>query len=260
MARTKTKEQLLKTSSPNDSRIVPIVSQNITKEKLLTMLPKKTSIAVTDEIVAMINNIEEDTGLPQELIEEDIMSYTHLLGTGTNGMRELVNAIKFCNLKRVKTNKEAWSVVFPDKYDRLIGLNKPIDNHVAAYNGSKLVVAIDKEMLIPVHLQYAGYFHAAVKKQFDLMNGTSSQGTGKTTPMVEHLAAKELALLTAAPVDTKIDIKVGPNDAALDMQAEMNEQLRAIVASQRVRLESGEDITDVQAIGINYVDIERDRS
>jgi hypothetical protein len=171
-------------------------------------------------------------------------------------LKELVNAIKYCNLKRNYTNKEAWSIVFPEKYDRLVSLEKAVDNHVSAYNGSKLVIAIDKEMLIPVHLQYAGYFHAAVKKQFELMNGKGANG--KTTAMVEHLAAKELALLTAAPVDTKIDLKVSPSDKALDLQKEMNDQLKAIVASQRARLENGESIVDVQAIGVNFLEIEEE--
>jgi hypothetical protein len=254
---TKTKAQKLREKpDPSNYRIKPFESQKITKEKLRAILPAKTSVAVTDEIIELIHNIENDTGLPQDLVEEDIMSYAHLLGGTTNGLRELVNAIKYCNLKRNYTNKEAWSIVFPEKYDRLISLEKAVDNHVSAYNGSKLVIAIDKEMLIPVHLQYAGYFHAAVKKQFELMNGKGANG--KTTAMVEHLAAKELALLTAAPVDTKIDFKVSPSDKALDLQKEMNDQLKAIVASQRARLENGESIVDVQAIGVNFLEIEEE--
>jgi len=253
---TKTKAQKLRDKSqPTDYKVEPFEDMGITKEKLISLLPHKTNVIVTDEIMKLISDIEEDTGLPQNLIEEDIMSYTHLLGGGsTNGMKELINAIKFCNLKRNYTNKESWSIVFPEKYDRLVSLGKAIDNHVSAYNGSKLVIAIDKEMLIPVHLQYAGYFHAAVKKQFELMNGKGANG--KTTAMVEHLAAKELALLTAAPVDTKIDLKISPSDKSMEIQSEMNAQLKAIVASQRARLESGESIVDVQSFDIKFDNIQ----
>ena len=248
-------EKLLAKSGAHDNRMIPFEEQKITKDKLRALLPRKTSVSVTDEILSMIHRIEDDTGLPQDLIEEDIMSYMHLLGTGSNGMKELVNAIKFCNLKRNYDNKQSWSIVFPEKFDRLTELNKQIDNHVSAYNNSKLVIAIDKEMLIPVHLQYAGYFHAAVKKQFELMSGKSSTGQGTTSAMVEHLAAKELALLTAQPVETKIDLKVSPSDKALDMQTEMNDQLKVLVAQQRKRLEDGESIIDVQAIGVNFTEI-----
>ena len=236
----------------DNNRVVPFESPNITKEKLKALLPRKTTIAVTDEIMQLIHAMEEDTGLPQEMLEEDIMSYTHLLQGSTNGMKDLVNAIKFCNLKRNYDNKTAWSIVFPSKYDRLVTMEKDTSNHVSMYNNSKLVVAIDKEMLIPVHLQYAGYFHAAVKKQFELMNGRSSQGKGRTTPMVEHLAAKELALLTAQPVDTKIDLRITPSDAALEAQGEMNQQLKDIVAYQRKQLLGGADIIETQVLGISF--------
>ena len=238
----------------DDSRMIPDELQNITKTKLKSLLPRKTTIAVTDEIMHLIHNMENDTGLPQEMLEEDLMSYTHLLGGTTNGMKDLVNAIKFCNLKRNHDNKTAWAIVFPHKHDRLIAMEKDTSNHVSMYNNSKLVVAIDKEMLVPVHLQYAGYFHAAVKKQFELMGGRSSSGTN-VSPMVEHLAAKELALLTAQPVETKIDMRVTPSDAALSMQSDMNDQVKELVALQKLQMKNGGDIIDVQVIGLDFGEI-----
>ena len=243
---------------PDASKLVPFQAQNLTKEKLKSLLPKKTSIAVTDEIMTLIHNMEDDTGLPQEMMEEDLMSYTHLLQGTTNGMKDLVNAVKFCNLKRNYENKVAWAIVFPEKHDRLVAMGKDSNNHVSMYNNSKLVVAVDKEMLIPVHLQYAPYFHAAVKKQFDLMNGKSSKGSGKeggVSAMVEHLAAKELALLTAQPVETKIDLKVTPSDAALSLQGDMNDSVKQLVALQLDGLKNGGDIIDVQVTGIDFSDI-----
>ena len=243
----------------DSSRMVPFEAPNITKEKLKSILPSKTSIAVTDEIIELIRNMEDDTGLPQEMMEEDVMSYTHLLGGTTNGMKDLVNAIKFCNLKRNYENKVAWAIVFPEKNERLVAMDKPVNNHVSMYNNSKLVIAIDKEMLIPVHLQYAPYFHAAVKKQFELMNGTSSHGKGSVSPMVEHLAAKELALLTAQPVETKIDLKVTPSDAALGMIGEMSNHVKDMVAIQSAKMKAGGDIIDVQVTNIDFTEIKEDR-
>ena len=252
-------------SKPHEdaNRLVPSARQGITVERLKELLPRKTSIAVTSEIIDLINNMENDTGLPQELLEEDLMSYTHILGGMKGvGMKDLVNAIKFCNLKRNYDNKEAWSIVFPEKYNKLVEENRQVDSHVSMYNGSKLVVAIDKEMLVPVHLQYAPYFHAAVKKQFDLMNGRSTKGSdGKemtVTPMVQHLAAKELAALTKQPEEQKLSVSVTPSDAALSMQSDMNDQLKAIVAHQKRQLENGADIIDVQTIGLDFSEVGKD--
>ena len=196
----------------------------------------------------------------QELLEEDLMSYTHILGGMKGvGIKDLVKAIKYCNLKRNYSNKEAWSIVEPDKYNALVEGNKQIDNHVSMYNGSKLVVAIDKEMLIPVHLQYAPYFHAAVKKQYELMNGKATKDhRGNELPvsaMVQHLAAKELAVLTKQPEEQKLAISINPGEAAISMQSEMNDQLKAIVAHQKKQLDNGMDIIDVQAIGLDFSDV-----
>jgi len=244
---------------PSRTRRVPDSSQNITREKLKSVLPKNSGVQITDEVLRLISTMEEDIDIDQTVLEEDIMSYMFLLGNSTNSIKDLVNAVKFCNLKRHYDNRTAWAIVFPDKYEKAINENKYIDSRVSTYNNSRLVIAIDKEMLIPVHIQYAGHFHAAVKKQFELMNGISSAGKGKTTPMVEHLAAKELALLTAQPVETKIDLKVSPSDAALGAMGEMNEQLKQIVAKQKRDIDAGMDIIDAQVIGIDFSDVGRDK-
>ena len=212
--------------------VVPKESQNITREKLKKFLPKGSSVQVTDEVLEMIHNMERDTNLPQNILEEDVMSYMHMVGKiGGVGIYELVNAIKFCNLKRNRTNREAWAIVFPKKYDELVAAGKPVDNFVSMYNQSKLVVAIDKEMIVPVHIQYSAYYHAAVRKQFQLMNGVDSNGN-EVGGMVQHLSAKSLMELLKMPEDKSIELKIGMSETAVAQQQEMNDSLAALVASQ----------------------------
>lgn len=235
--------------SANDAMsVVPSESQNITREKLKKFLPKGSSVQVTDEIVELINNMERDTGLPQNILEEDVMSYMHMVGkVGGVGINELVNAVKYCNLKRNRSNKEAWAIVFPKKYDELVAAGKQIDNFVSMYNSSKLVVAIDKEMLVPTYIQYSAYHHAAIKKQYQLMNGDDGHG-GNVSAMVMHLAAKELAAITKMPEAQSIELKVGMSDAAMAAQQEMNDALSALVENQKRMFETGAHPADVQKI------------
>jgi len=254
-------EKMMGKAHKDANRMVPETRQMITRDKLKDLLPRSTNIAVTDEIVHLINHMEDDTGLPQELLEEDLMSYMHLLGGMKGvGMKALVNAIKFCNLKRNYTNKEAWSIAFPVKYTALVEANKQVDNHVSMYNSSKLVVAIDKEMLIPVSLTYAPYFHAATKELYKIgvlgKGGKSAEGNEMTvTPMVRVQALKELTTLTKPPEEQKLAITVNPGAEAITMQEEMNLQLKALVAGQKQRLDNGEDIIDVQAVDLAFDDI-----
>lgn len=223
--------------------VVPKDSQNITREKLKKFLPKGSSTQVTDEVLEMIHNLESDTGLPQNLLEEDVMSYAHMIGkVGGVGVYELVNAVKYCNLKRNRSNKEAWAIVFPKKHDELIAAGKVTDNFVSMYNSSKLVVAIDKEMMVPYYLQYSAYNHFAIKKQYDLANDYD------VSPMVQHLAAKELFAMTKMPEDKTIELKIGASDAVLASQQEMNNSLAALVANQSRMFASGMQPADVQKV------------
>lgn len=241
--------------------IVPDTSQNITREKIKSLLPKGSSVQITDEILSLVHNMGDSVDLPQNLMEEEFMSYMHLVGKLSGiGIKDLISATKYCNLKRHYPNKKAWSIVFPDKYDKLIAEKRQVDSHVSMYNSSRLVQEIDKELLIPAHLQYAPYFHAAVKKQFELMNGTAGKNADgeemTVSPMVMHLAAKELALITKQPESTTIDIKIGQSDAMLEAQQEMNNSLEQLVANQAAAFAAGKDVSDLQRIHITTVEVD----
>ncbi len=235
---------------------IPDEDQFITPEKIKKLLPRGVNAKITDDIMELISNMGKATNLPQNLLEEEFMSYLHLLKGRGNNIKDLINATKYCNLKRNYTNEKSWSIVFPHRYDKLVQEGKDVTAHVAMYNGSKLVQSIDKELLIPASLQYAPYFHAAVKKQFELMNGNAGLDRDgdniKVGAMVMHLAAKELALITKQPEESKLDIKISASDEEVELQRDMNRQLTALVKGQRERLLAGEDITDVQKIGVNF--------
>ena len=253
--------KLLGKYDKSNTKVIPDHPQNITIDRLKALLPHNTNVAVTQEIIDIVNRMEDDTGLPQELLEEDLMSYTHLIGNMPGvGMKDLVNAIKYCNLKRNYPNKEAWAIVFPDRYNKLASENRQIDSHVSMYNRSKLVFKVDSEMLIPVSFQYAAHFHAATKELFKIgvlgQGGLDAKGAKMTvTPMVRVQALKELTVLTKPLEEQKLAITVNPGEAAVNMQQEMNDQLKAIVANQRQQLEDGADIIDVQAIGLDFSDV-----
>ena len=258
-AQTRFSKSKLHRADSSASKMVPDKKFNITKEKLEGYLPRGTSHKVTDDILKLIADMEKDTGLPQDLMEEEVLGSLYLVSrVPRTKLRELINAVKFCNLKRNYDNKKAWSIVFPEKYDKLIREGRQVDSHVAMYNQSQLVVEIDKEMLIPVHLQYQPYFHAAVKKQFDLMRGRAKNMNGEpmnVSAMVQHLASKSLMEITAMPQEAKIDLTISKGAEEVSLQKEMNSQLASLVALQKKRLDAGESIDSVQKIGIELNEV-----
>ena len=256
---TKVKHSQLHKPDSTAYRVNSNKKYNITKEKILELLPKGSKHNISDELLELISKMGDDTGLPQDLLEEDFLGYLHLAAKVPRlKLKELVNAVKFCNLKRNYGVTKAWSLTFPEKYDRLKREGMQVENHASMFNSSKLVQEIDKEMLIPVYLQYQPYMHAAVKKQFDLMNGYAApkqDGTVQNvSPMVQHLAAKTLYEMTAMPQEAKIDLTISKGKEELDVQRELNMQLAEMVKIQKARLEAGESIDAVQQVGLTVCD------
>jgi len=225
-------------------------SQNITKEKLQKFMPRGTNAKVTDEILEIIHNIEDDTGLNQSYAEERVMSCIHLMGKQGVTLEKLVNAVKFCTLKQHMTNKKAWAITFPDEYDRIVARNMEVDSHVSMFNSTYLVIEIDKMMIVPFHLLYNKIKHEALEVQVNLMRGIGANDDDRVTPHIQHLAAKTVSEILKSPEENSIELKIGASDAVLAQQQELNDHLAEIVANQRKAFQQGKDVSELQRIHV----------
>lgn len=210
-------------------------SQGITVEKLKSFLPKGTSFEVTQAIVDKINNTGNETGLMQEVFEEKVLSYMHLLNGKGRSLEKLVNALKYCSLKLIPgiTNERAWAIVFPDKYDKLINEKRFVGSHVSSYNGSDMVVEIDKLLMIPVGVEYAPMFHFGVKKLYDLANGIGAKPGDKVSATVQLMATAELVKITKMPETAKVEVDVKVNHGSI-----IDEYEKAISMMAQAKLEN----------------------
>ena len=225
-------------------------SQNITKEKLQKFMPKGTSSNVTEDIIKIIHNIENDTGVSQEYAEEQVMSCMGLLGKQGVTLEKLVNAVKFCCLKRHYDNKKSWAIVFPKKYDELVANGKYIDSHVSEYNSTYCVVEVDKMMMVPFYLQYNHLKHEALMKQANLMRGIGAKPDDYVSPHVQHLASKTVYEMLKSPEDNTIELKVGVSDALVEQNREMADNIKKIVELQSNAFRNGGKTADIQKIHI----------
>ncbi len=242
------------------NNIVPFAkNHNIDKEKLQRMLPKGTNHKVTDEIINLISTIEDDIGLPQDYMEESLLSNLPVLSKVKTDLDDYVNAVKYCNLKQNMSNSKAWEIVFPERVQKLKEKGKldALSAHVAMYNKTDIVVKLDAQMMIAAHIQYAPMFHAAIKKQFELMNGNGAHGI-PVSPHVQHLAAKELAELTKMPVDNTIELKIGQSDEAKKNQSIMIKQMSDIAKNQQDLLRKGYSIEEVQKLNLKIEEANED--
>jgi len=229
--------------------------QNITKEKIKEYLPRGTSHKVTDEVIELVHRMEEDTGIDQEYMEESFLSHLHVLKGMKVGLRQYANAIKYCNLKRSMPNEKAWKIVFPDRAEKAIGRGRDISIDVAIYNSSPLIVAIDTQMMVAEHIQYAPVFHEAIRREAQLMRGIDANGE-QVSPHVQHLAASTLIEKLAPPKETKIDLRIGQSDEAKEAQERMFNEMRRVAEQQQKLLESGHNIEDIQKLHITMTNAE----
>ena len=224
---------------------------NIDKEKLTRLLPKGTNHKVSDEILELVHGMEDSTGLFQDYMEESFLSHLPILSGMKIGLKDYINAIKYCNLKKGTTNEKAWEIVFPDKYKRLKDLGKQIDNHVAMYNGLKVVTKIDAEMMVDVRIQYAPILHLAIKKEVTLMNDS------EVSFHVQHLAAKTLIETLIPLEEQKVDIKIGPSDDAKQYNQKMFNEMRTIAENQQALMKAGHSIEEIQKLNLK-IEVEED--
>jgi len=254
----KVTKRLLQEAHKGARRTVPDARQLVTVKKIQDLLPTKTNVAVTEEIVALINNMETDTGLPQNLMEEDVMSYMHLLsGVKGIGMKDLINAIKYCNLKKNMANEKAWEIVFPERYNKLIRENRWNTSHVSMYNGSPLVVKIDTQMMTAVHIQYAPLFHKELMRQVNLADGVSSNGM-PVSANIQQVASAKVLDITMQPIEQKIDLKIGQSDGAKEAQQMMFNEMKSIAERQKALLAAGHKIEDVQKLDMKIEVVDDD--
>ncbi len=229
---------------------------NIDKDKLQRLLPKGTHHKVTDEIIGMIGTMETDTGMLQEYMEERVLSYLPVLKETKVDLREYVNAVKFCSLKKHMSNEKSWEICFPVKFKKLKDEGRWNTSHVSMYNSSTLVTKIDAQMAIEISIQYAPHFHRAMMKQVELSNGIAAGGL-PVSAQVQHLAAKTILEVAAPIVDQNVNLKIGQSDEAKSSQEKMIHEMQTLARNQQALLEAGHSIEEVQKLNLKIeVDVD----
>jgi len=239
---------------PTANPIVPS-EQLLTRAKIQQFIPKGSNLKVTDRVMEIIANMEKTTGMSQEYMEEQFLTHMNVISKVKSvDLIKYANALKFCTLKRHMKNVQAWAIVFPDRYHKLQEreaiakangdkINVNISAHVSNYNSTDLVTSIDAQMIMSAQIQYAPYYHAAVKKHFELMNGiaapTPDGEAMAVSPKVQLEAASALMTLAAPPEETTTTIDININKGSI-----VDDYEKAIAMMAEAKLEAINDGKD----------------
>jgi hypothetical protein len=202
-------------------------------QALKDLLPKTQRGLVTEELVDKLNQWNEDPKLV-ESFKENLLGFTNVLKDGKYKLDDYFNAVRFVSYKLLGyTDIDAYTVVFPERYERLRndGLERTeIGAYCTAYKKNKLVVAIMEQTLVPTHVLNAPLYQEALNELASIMTTSRSD-------MARVNAATAILAHTKAPEITKIELDIGVKEtSAIEDLRKATEEL---VLAQRKSIEAG---------------------
>lgn len=205
----------------------------LTKEDIVSALPKKAAGIVNSGVVDYINAALQD----QDSIErfrENLLNYNTVLTDGKYKMTDYLNAVMFVSFKMMDySNIDAYARTFPERMKRFSREGKSMDevhNFVSAYTRTQLVVKITTKTIIPSHILNQDLYQEALNKNAHLMRTAKRED-------VQLEAAKFLATHLAPPVDTKIKLDISSEGG--NLMDELREETARLVRAQRESIELG---------------------
>ena len=205
----------------------------MTADELRDALPKHLVQGVSQQVLDNINSIMHDPDMMDDF-KNNMLNYIKVLSTGKYKIQDYINAVHYVSFKLIGfNNTEAYAKVFPDRYQRLLDMEKTakqISSYVANYNSNELVNKIWEQTLIPTHVLNAHHFQQAINVQVELMTTASSE-------KVRCDAANSLLTHLKRPETIKMEIDMGNKQESVigDLRNAVNE----LVAAQRMSIAAG---------------------
>jgi len=209
------------------------MSDVLTKEQFIRVLPKKLNHAISDSVIDQINQITADP-IIKESFRENILSYTNVMKDGKFKIQQYIDAVRYVSHKLFgSSNVEAYTKTFPDRYQRFLNQatsQKDIASYVASYNKTKLVNLIFEQTLVPTHILNADMYQKALNAQAELMMTSNSD-------KVRSDAANSLLTHLRMPEANKIELDISvKEDKSI---TELRNSTLELVKTQRAMIVDG---------------------
>lgn len=202
----------------------------LTVEQFKECIPKSLHKNVTVEFVDSLNNVAVDEEAARQF-RDNLVQYADVLNDGRYKLLDYVNASLFVAFKMMgKTNLEAWSLTFPNKYKKKVAQgtsDKDLHSYSSMYNKGKLVQAVSERSMAVDHVLFADVRHRAIKRQAELMMSDNEH--------VAQKAADSLMNHLKSPESAKVDIKVSNDSGVL---AGLQDTLLKMAQQQKEMIES----------------------
>ena len=224
------------------------MNEEVTVEVLQKALPGKKS-TITDEVVEMINAARNEPEFQGVGLVETLVTYEGLMSKNRAGIREFVDAVKFCAyLVSMEDN-------FTEAYKRTFYYRDFVKNRMTSPAGSKeyneltsaasryrreskLVTDLLTYSQVPIRMFFTGAKFKAVEVLIREME-TAQYSRDRIS------AAKEVLLALKEPENVKVELDIGVKENSAVQN--LNAQLAQLASNSLMHLTAG--TTDLGRLG-----------
>jgi hypothetical protein len=231
-----------------------IDEQKITTEKLKYFLPKGSRVKVNEQTVELVNKLIDESSVHRGLMEERLMSHLHLLGPGV-GMKQLLKGIQFVTLSTTPdmTQTKAWMITFPEKAQEILDRKGDPSSFASQYASTKVPRTIMESIQIADSITYAPLNHQIVEKLLQLSNGKAANGEASATVQLNAIIA--LREIVKVPEDMTINLNHGLDEESKNVQKDLADKIGNMATLMAARFNKGENLGDIQKIGITDAEV-----
>lgn len=243
------KDEMKNLPTPQDMDDLELVEGTITQEKLKFLLPKNSRVKVNQDTVDLINRLLDESACHKGLMEERLLSHLHLMGPGI-GFKQVLNGVQFVTLSTTPgmNQSKAYMLTFPDKAQEILERGGDISSFSSQYASTKVPTTIMQDIQIGPSITYAPLRHQIVEKYIQLMNGKAAEGPASAT--VQLNASIALMEYIKIPEEMVINMNHNVANEAKEIQQNLADQIENMAALMVKRTMAGENIRDVQRLGI----------
>lgn len=212
-----------------------------------------------EQLVPRCYNKKEIAQEVQELISdpnheaewEQVLGLANIIKQGRFSVPQYIKAIRFVSYRMAgRTQKDAYRIVFPDRYNALIAKGYPekdINSVISSYARSKLVIMIQEQAAIPTWILNQDVYQEAINTQREIMLNPRAGSMARVT------AAKCLIENLKQPEKQELQLNIGVTN---DTIAELRNTTRQLAELQAKLISSGsktaQDVLDTDIVEADY--------
>lgn len=230
----------------------------VTVEELQKLFPKKKN-TITEETAEIINKTINDPSFNGYSLMQTLVDYQGVMYNNKGSIGDYINAIRFCSFLENESDSTVKAYIKTFSHRDFVKERMDADfesvgyreltSAASRYRKSPMVRAILTQADVPLYLLFRGYTYKAVEVLAETMQKAKLDRDRIN-------AAKELLAAVKPPENMKIELGVGPNQEAIDLNAQLSRQLAESVAMQRKMLEAGMDFSEATRLNIQLNDVE----